>query len=250
MVYLGPDKVMPEMLLGTAKLSYDGAERCLYKVVEVDPRQPALQYMDDIVVQYKAPPINFTELNMQFDLFDDAYKGSINFEWDPPEVDYNAFCEDRIRSVDGFGEISVLYGLFSNGTVASIELKLLNNSVADVYGVVAASNSNLPSPACISLLYVKKPDNKTKVGDGGLIPLTRSCVGVPMDSKLYVYISLHLDDVECKCRLEFDALRAGKIEETLEFDSTWGKKLRMQVTVAWCVDEDAIESLQDSRNDI
>lgn len=243
-VYLGRDIVTPEKQNGTIRMTFD----CCGQYIKVDTRQPSIEYMDDIVVPIKAPAIFYTEFDMEFDLFDGAYQGSFNFEWEPCENDIS-YWDERIISKDGLGEISVLYGLFGNATVADIKVELLENfDGRDVYGVVAASNSKLDRPACVSTLFVKKPDNMTKVGDGGLIPLSRSRVGVPLNSKLYIAISLHINGVQYRSKVEFVAEKQGECKKSEEFDCP-GKEAVIRVTVTWDTDRESIESLYDFANE-
>lgn len=246
-VYLGRDKLEPRKQLGTIKMSFDDSVLYLYKVDKIDTSRPTIEYMDDIPVEFKSPAIDIAHVDIEVDLFNGAYKGSINLDWEGDDDSYRTESrESRIRSRHGFGEIAIVYGLFNNAAVANLEVKLLDCAAdANVYGVVAASNSRLTSRTCVSMLFAKKPDNKTEVGEHGLIPLSRSWVGVPMCSKLYVLISLHCDEVEYKARLAFDAKTRGKDVEFSEFNYPQGKKPRIQVNVTWNVKQKAIKSLYD-----
>ncbi|KAK1363754.1 hypothetical protein POM88_039315 [Heracleum sosnowskyi] len=248
-VYLGPDKLEPSKQLGTIKMSFDDKVLYLYKVDKIDPSRPTIEYMDDIPLEIKSPPVDFAHVDIEVDLFNGAYKGSINLDWEADDVSYQAESrESRIRSKHGLGEIVIVYGLFNNAAVANLEVKLLDCAAdANVYGVVAACNSGLNSRACVSMLFAKKPGNKTQVGKHGLIPLSRSCLGVPMCSKLYVLISLHRDEVDYKAKLAFDAKTRGKDRECYEINYPQGNTdtPRIQVNVTWNVKQKAIQLLYD-----
>lgn len=247
-VYLGRDKVEPVKQDGTIKMTFDSCSQYIYKVDKGDPTHQLIEYMDYIVVPVKAPAVEFEEFEMEFDLFDGAFKETFTFDWQPGLGDI-LHEEKRIRSRDGFGEISVLYGLFGDATVANLQVKLPDNFAdADVYGVVAACNSRLDFPDCTSMLFVKKPDNMTKVGDRGLIPLTRSRVGLPLDSKLNVDMSLRINGAVCKSRVKFDAEEKDQSEKFVDFDYL-GNKTKIQVTVTWDTDIDSIKSLYDCRDE-
>lgn len=134
--------------------------------------------------------------------------------------------EERIDSDDGTGQICVQYGLFANAAVANVELTLLGNcDSTNVHGFVFASNSRLDLPSRASILFWMNSDNKVHVRDG-VIPLSRSQVGVPLDSEFELSIYLVCDDEECKIKVslipgEPDTFQQNFLEDKLQVRVTW-----------------------------
>ncbi|KAK1377395.1 hypothetical protein POM88_024139 [Heracleum sosnowskyi] len=184
----------------------------LYYQNEVDMSKPSIKFGDTIFVKNTEPKCSFKEreeFDIQFDLFCGAYKGSINVAFEP-FGDQVWFEERTIRSVDGSGQIRVVLGFLSNATVANLEIQLLNiSAISSVHGIVAARNSKLDLPACTSVLFWKSPANKIEVGRDGVIPLSKSRVGVPLDSELYVDMSLNIDGDHYTDTASFDPLTTG-----------------------------------------
>lgn len=106
---------------------------------------------------------------MRFDIFRGAYKGSFEVEFKPFE-DYVWCDEQKIRSVDGFGEIPVIVGGLSNATVANLNINISGATV--VHGIVAARNSRLDEPSCTSIIFWKSSANKIEVVCAGGISLS------------------------------------------------------------------------------
>lgn len=241
LIYLSHDELEPEKQCGTIKMISDGGVQFLYNVQDIDMSKPTIKYGDDILVTVKGPTCSFMCLDMQFDMFSGAYKDSIEVEWDSNEsvADDVLFEERRIVSRDGTGEICVMVGLFFDATVACLGVKLVDNSSAtNVYGVILASNSKLDIPKCTSVLFEKKPDNVIQVGDDGLIPLSKSRVGVPMNSVLYVDISLNVNGVNYTASSSFDAKKTGEFSEVYSSEN----RVVFQVQVTWDAKKNSIYS--------
>lgn len=81
-----------------------------------------------------------------------------------------------------------MLGFLSNATVANLEIQLNISATSNVHGIVAARNRKLDHPTCTSVLFWKSPANRTEVGWDGVIKLSKSRVGVPLDYELYVDI--------------------------------------------------------------
>ncbi|KAK1385510.1 hypothetical protein POM88_023245 [Heracleum sosnowskyi] len=228
-MYLGTDEVVPEKQLGTIKLHSSGGIQYLYKVEDVDIHRPSIKYGDSIPVTIKGPSIPFFDsVIIEFDLFCGAYKGKKRLQWDPlpHEVSVKSVF---FTSNDGTGQILVYIGGYANATVAGLEIKLLDNSVAkNVGGVVFASNSELELGHCANVLFTEKSNNGLIVGHDGVIPLSRSFVGVPLYSKLYVEVSLIVDGHDHTGIVSFDPIIKGVYEEFLTNDEE--KKIIVKVT--------------------
>lgn len=209
-IYLGVDNVKPKDQHGSITLISDKGSQLLYSVQknDVDTTHPTIHFKDDLVVTVKGPTCYFKNLRMGFDLFSRAYKGTLDIQWMPEDYedcgDTKAILEHldsevvlqekRMQSSDGTGEISILLGLFPNAAVAELKVKLLGNFAGlDVYGVVVASNSKVDDFKGTSVLFAKKANRKINLGADGGIPLSKSCVAVPLNSVLYVHISLHVN---------------------------------------------------------
>ncbi|KAK1394963.1 Suppressor of auxin resistance 3 [Heracleum sosnowskyi] len=212
--YLGRDKVYPEEQHGTITIICDSGFhfQYLYNVPDVDLGKPSIKYKDDIPITVKGPTTFFQDALIKFDLFSGAYKGTIEVNWHSYMLSRAPvfFEERKIQSRDGTGAIAVLMGQFSNATIATLEVRVLNRSAAtNVYGIVVANNSKLDRANCTSVLFVRKDDYKVLVGPDGVIPLSKSCVGVPLESVLYVDFSLHVDGHLCTGTVTFDAETIG-----------------------------------------
>lgn len=247
-VYLGRDKLVPEKQVGTVIMKFDGAVQNLYNVKEVDVKNihSSIEYKDDIVVAIKAPPAAFTELAINFDLFDSAYKGSVVTDWDPDRDDSYIinYWRERIISADGLGSISVSYGLFGNGTIAEVEIKC-DFDANDVYGVVAAYNSKLDHLDCVSTLLVKKSDNMIEIRNGDPMPLSRSRVAVPLGYFFHVIFRLQAAGNKVyEGTVEFDARRKGSIDKDVAVEA--GK---INVRVTWITNLKSIGNLYDVKTD-
>ncbi|KAK1397581.1 hypothetical protein POM88_007445 [Heracleum sosnowskyi] len=236
-VYMGEEQVMPNKQIGWIKIKNDDRFQYLYKVEDVDPTMESIECMQDLNLTVKGPTISFSEVKIEFDLFRRgvAFKDCIWLQWDPYPSDVR-FMERRLSSRDGTELISIMMGLFGNATVASLEVKLKHYSAATtVYGLVCASNSKLDIPRARSMLFLKKHDTGTKVGNDGIIPLSKSSVGVPLGSMLNVDISLHYDGQHHAFSLCFEALLNGKTAKGGPSE----ENAEIQVTVIWDADEDS-----------
>ncbi|KAK1396428.1 hypothetical protein POM88_006291 [Heracleum sosnowskyi] len=230
-VYLGDDQVPPEKQLGT--ISFVPPNRTdmqyLYKVDDVDLDKPSLKYGDPIMVTVGPQITEFCEFDFEFNLFCGAYTGIIEVEWEKLPYDGVELWEERIDSDDGTGQICVQYGLFANAAVANVELTLLGNcDSTNVHGSVFASNSRLDLPTRASILFWVNSDNKVHVRDG-MIPLSRSQVGVPLDSEFDLSISLFCDSEECTTKVslipgEPDTFLQNFCEDKLQVRVTWELK--------------------------
>ncbi|KAL6563210.1 hypothetical protein OROHE_005797 [Orobanche hederae] len=244
MVYLGHDEVMPEEQHGTIRLTSSKGVQYLYNLPEkdVDTGLPSIKNRDDIVVTVKGPTCYFENLKLEFDLFSKAYTDTLDIKWNfkhhhrNPEV---LLKEKRIQSNDGTTEISVLLGLFGNAVVADLEVKLLDKNMAglDVYGVVVASNSKLDESKCTSVLFARKPTRKIKLGTDCVIPLSKSRIAVPLDSLLYVDISLYVNGEHYVATLPLKAKHFG--------DSKSQESPVFQVRVEWNAETESIYSEYD-----
>ncbi|KAK1356572.1 hypothetical protein POM88_049828 [Heracleum sosnowskyi] len=228
-MYLGVDEIVPEKQLGTIKLHSSGGVQYLYKVEDVDIHRPSIKYGDSIPVTIKGPSIPFFDyVLIEFDLFCGAYKGKKRLQWDPLPH------EVSVKSVfftanDGTGQILVYMGGYANATAASLQIKLLDNSAdKNVHGVVFSSNNELELGHCANVLFREKSNNGFIVGHDGVIPLSRSFVGVPLYSKLYVEVSLSVDGHDHRGIVSFDPLKEGVYEEFLTNDK--GEQILIKVT--------------------
>lgn len=202
-VYLGDDEVPPEDQLGTIRITdhYTNVGFDLYKVDSVDLFNPSIKFGDPIMFS-GAPNTEFQEFDIEFNLFCGAYMGSIK-EYELDEYDGNnvEVIEDTIYAVDGTSQIRVQFGLFSSATIANVVMTLLGNSAdTNVHGFVFASNSRLDSSSCASILFWKNSDSKVPVKDH-VIPLSKSSVGVPLNSEFSLAISLICDNQKYKTKV-------------------------------------------------
>lgn len=191
--------MMPYEQNGFIKICSEKGVQYVYRADARNEKwRPVIENKDEIDVMLLGPIYCYSEdIFMEYDLFCGDYKGRICLGWFP-EGDEAIPMQLRLESKDFSRDIVIIMGYFSNATVATVEVTLSDISAATkIFGVVAANNSRLDTPNCTSLLFVKKPHNAvTTVDKGGVIPLSKSCIGVPLNSVLYVDISLSVDD--CK----------------------------------------------------
>lgn len=242
--YLGDDVVPPEKQLGTIEMRPDDCStQYLYKVDSVDMKRPSLKFGDPVMVTVAAPTTAFTTCNIMIDLFCGAYKAFRAVEWEEPQYNQVSIWEERIDSEDGTGHISIEYGLFANATVANVEVKLLANYVsANVHGFIVATNSRLDRPTRGSLLFFKNSDNKIQVRDGG-ITLSKSRVGVPLDSEFYVGIFLTCDNDDYTAKVTFAPKETGTYEENICND-------KLLVRVTWDAKEESVLEKYEKRTSL
>ncbi|KAK1368814.1 hypothetical protein POM88_034906 [Heracleum sosnowskyi] len=231
MVYLGVDQVLPEKQIGVIKLVSSIGFQYLYNVQEADISNPSLHYGDAIPLVVKGPIFGASnEAYLEFDLFCGEYKGKMDITWRDRVADEVSLRRVMFTSNDGTGSILVNIGTFSNARIANVEVKLLNkdkSAVANVSGVVFASNSKLEIPDCTSML---SPDNgRLKVGFDGVISLSKSYVGVLLDSKLVLEVSLKVDGHDCTGKVSFDAREKGSYEDSIAKD----KESMVYIKVTW-----------------
>lgn len=243
LLYLGHAPVTAENQSGTITIVSNRGKQYLYEVPEeeiedVDLTKATLMYKDDIPVSVKAPTCCFTKLFMNFDLFSGRYKGDIkvNVDWGfIKRCNGQVLCmEKRIISRDCTGEIAVRMGFFANATVARFNITLADQAAGtDAYGIVVASNSKLDyAPKFASVLFVRKESDSVQLGDNGVIPLSKSLVGVPLDSFLHVDICLIINGVHFPASVKFKADTAGKTTDIV-------RGTPIKVTVDWDAKEDS-----------
>lgn len=225
-MYLGLDEVVPEKQLGTIKLHCSGGIQYLYQVEDVDIHRPSIKYGDCIPITVKGPSVPFYDyIYIEFDLFCGAYKGKKRLQWDP--IPHEASVKSLLfTSNDGTGQVLVHFGAYANAAVASVEVKLSTSS--NVCGVVLASNSELELDHCASVLFMEKSSG-LMVGEDDIIPLSRSFVGVPLHSELYVEASLSIDGHLLTGFVSFDPEKEGLCEKFLTNDN----EEKISVKVVW-----------------
>lgn len=139
--------------------------------------------------------------------------------------------EKKFISKDGRGEVYVLYAIFENATQARIEVKFFTDDGynPEVYGVVAASTSEIETLEFSSMLFIKKPSDKIKVVHRKPFPLSRSIVVVPLGSELF--LDMHLvsrDKVFLEHAFKLQAKKVGIDKETFK-----GTRYNINVEVSW-----------------
>ncbi|KAK1381877.1 hypothetical protein POM88_019612 [Heracleum sosnowskyi] len=236
MTYFGNDIVLPEKQLGTIKLKTGRGIQYLYKVDHADTRMPSIKYGDTIPLTIKGPTLTFDDLvYLDFDLFCGAFKGTQDLkEWEPYEREVS---RERVlfQSVDGTGWVVVNIGRSTGALITNVKLSLINNpTAANVSGVVFAANSELDIPDCRSVLFLKNPGNEIKVGPDGVIPLSKSFVGVPVDCQLSVRVSLIINGDPHTSVLKFDPIDEGVVAEFIPNE----KEAKIQIEVTWGVGAD------------
>ncbi|KAL8134007.1 uncharacterized protein LOC141714580 [Apium graveolens] len=227
---------MPNEQVGTIKVKDEVNEHFLYKASRTDKRKTPIQHLDEIVltgpretsISAKGP------LTLIVDLFYGAYKDTFHIR-DCPSNDWIEKCaplEREITSQDGRGDVYIFYAIFDNATEARLEVKLLadNNITNEVCGVVASSSSKIKSLEYSSMLFVKKPSDKVKVGRSKLLPLSTNIVAVPLDSELFldIHLKTSVEHVIFEDTFKFRAERAGTRKELKN-----GKNCKIQVKVIW-----------------
>lgn len=240
-IYLGHDDVEPGNQDGTIKLISDHGIQYLYDGRFVDPNRPSIKCGDQIMVIVDSPTIRCADIDIEFDLFRGDYKGTLKVDWEHIGPGYPKLYAQKIHSQDGMGEIAVLYGLFPFARVADIQVELLGDTVRDIYGLVAASNSDLQRDLLFSSSILFSIDADYKFESNGHDPeliLSRSSVAVPLDADLYVHLCLNCDGTEYEDKLCFEHKKAGK---SVKVDRS--NKIRVEVT--WGGDRNSIISTYD-----
>lgn len=230
LLYLGDDEIEPEKQLGSIIMEFDSGSKELYYQNKVVKSNPTIKFGDTIFVTDElalaGPICSVKELDMQFNLFLGAYKGSLKVRFEPFQNKV-WFEEHKIQSVDGTGLICVVFGFLSNATIANLKINI--SGATNVHGIVAARNSHMDHPSCTSVLFWKNSANKMEAGCDGVIPLFKSRVGVPLGSVLYVDIALYIDGELYTGTASFVPQIAGKKLEKM----SPSKKTKIGVEVKW-----------------
>ncbi|XP_074352964.1 uncharacterized protein LOC141692126 [Apium graveolens] len=227
MTYASHDVVIPEKQLGTITMIVDDIMFDLYDEQNIDVDKPSIEFMDYIPIVGMGPIRS--ELKLEFDDLFGAYEGCI--EVSPENFRYgDDVIEENIKSVNSNGEIDVFFGYFNNATIATLEVQLFNMSASTtIYGVIASRNSHFEDFSHTSILFLQKPSDCIEVCSTkrehtgaisllkshaekeyvGVIPLSKSRVGVPLGSVMYVDISLSCDDKDYQGTACFDAFLDG-----------------------------------------
>ncbi|KAL6551925.1 hypothetical protein OROGR_008079 [Orobanche gracilis] len=207
-MYLGSDEIEPMKQLGTIGLFSGPTVQYLYNVEAVDSSVPTIRYGDAVDVTVKGPTAFSCEdddyVSIKFDLFSGAYKGIV-------DLPCSHYDKHEVRLLDNF-------------------------ATTNIYGVIFASNNKLDSSDSATVLFRKRPGNIVKVGHNDLIPLSKSLVGVPLHSVLFVEVFLNINGDNHKAIVSFDAKESGEDEKC----STTDKDAMIRVKVTWSVDEGSI----------
>lgn len=206
MTYLGSSLVKPKDQIGTICIEANNTLYYLYYETEVDEGKPSIKHGDQLCIEDVGPIYPFTSLDLNYDLFSGKFKGTEDVVAYYPNSG-NWLENPILRSPDSYmGHISILLGCFPNATVANIKVMLLSlspDATATVRGLVKTTNSKFDHLACTSYLFSQNSDTAIEVRRNGLIPLSKSRVGVPLDSELYVDISLFCDGRHYKGTVSF-----------------------------------------------
>lgn len=248
MLYLCQEKLKPEEQLGKIEIVSDDGLQYLYNVDKVDESMSTLEYLDNIIVTAKGPHIaDDTYVDMRYDLFNGAFKGNIRLDVDP----LNSCVDDGIEEVvisseDETGMILVRIGRYFHATVANLEVRLLSadgSTFQNVSGVISATNSRYDYVYSASVLFAKKHDQGINVQPDGVIPLVKTHIAVPLDTKLHVDVCLNVNGVDV-CRTEtFDVIE-GVFSNTTTSQTTNYPKIK--VTVKGSDDEELLISTYDT----
>ncbi|KAK1377403.1 hypothetical protein POM88_024147 [Heracleum sosnowskyi] len=115
LTYLGRDEIEPDKQLGSIVLEFDSGSKKIYYQNKVVKSNPTIKFGDTIFVtdELTGPICSLNELDMQFNLFLGAYKGSLKLKFEPYQN--RVWVEERtIGSVCGTGLIHVVFGCLSN----------------------------------------------------------------------------------------------------------------------------------------
>lgn len=233
-VYKGKADLKPNKQIGTIKVNDGVNDQYLYKVEKIDKRNPSIQHLDEIVLTGpRIASISAQDsLTIDVDLFCGVYKDSFCIYPTSDSVNICSPLERKITSKDGKGEIYLFYAIFDKATVAHLKVKCLadGNFTAEVYGVIAASTSKIRTMESLSMLFIKKPSDKIKVGPCKIFPLSRSIVAVPLESELFLDIHLMTSDEHniYEGTVKFQAEQTGTCKKIV-----LGERCKIQVTVTW-----------------
>ncbi|XP_074325549.1 uncharacterized protein LOC141663658 [Apium graveolens] len=237
--YFGCAPLEAEDQIGSISLTTNNRHYHLYFEAKLDPSKTSIKYGDQLPVWNGGPICSFTDLELKFDLLPGRYKDRKEVVV-PFEKDKDWLAKPSMKSEDGYmRDISVLFGCFSNATIANIKVMLsqhiLSEAETDVYGVVLAANSKFDHPSSTSHLFSKNLASKVQVEYNGLIPLSKSRVGVPLDSRLYVDISLFYNGLHYKGSADFTPGEKSKVVDN-----------QILVKITWNCNEDSYSTDEDS----
>ncbi|KAK1376797.1 hypothetical protein POM88_032990 [Heracleum sosnowskyi] len=240
--YLGTYPMEAEDQIGVIFIKTNDMTYHLYHERKLDTSKPSIKYGDQLPMWRVEPICSFTKLELIFESFSDNYNKGSSKEFSHSPKDGDVLANLSMKSRDGYKrKISVLFGCFSNATVANLEVMFLPevpDAITNVYGVVVASNSKFDQPSCISYLFSHDSASTIQVEHDHVIPLSKSRVGVPLDSKLNVDISLFCNDIQHKGAVDFNPNING--EETRMVGD------QIQVKVTWNCNEDSYFTDEDS----
>lgn len=239
-LYLGRDEIKPS---GTIRVNNRRNCQYLYNVPVTDQSIPSIKPGDELPLT--GPSVGAIccpcGVRIEVDLFDGAYKAKICMdEWEQSySLDSFNCIESRLLSEDGEGEIVIVFGLYCNAVEACFDITLfhMDESVAEVYGIISAASNQIKNPQISTCLFLgQSSSQKIVVKSPKLtrVPLSRAFVAVPLDSQLYVDVCLSSD----KCMnnkifcdtLVFEAKTCGIYQKTMH-----GLKAKIGVRVKWDV---------------
>ncbi|XP_074325552.1 uncharacterized protein LOC141663662 [Apium graveolens] len=236
MTYLGSSPMEAEDQIGSISMKTDDIFYRLYYETKVDSSKPSIEYGDQLPIRNIGPICSFTDLDLKFDL--GIHEGSRKVSVRSPEG-RDWLLKSGMKSKDGYmGNISILFGCFLSATVANVKVRLLNiPSIAttNVYGVIMATNSKFDHHACTSYLFSQNSDSTVQVEYNGLIPLSKSRIAVPLDSRLYVNIFLFCNGLHYIGTAEFTPGEESKLVAD-----------KILVKITWNCDEDWYSTDEDS----
>ncbi|XP_017256360.1 uncharacterized protein LOC108225919 [Daucus carota subsp. sativus] len=120
---------------------------------------------------------------------DQVSKGEIS--WSVYDIPTNVYDKPLVENIHGiYGSVNVVYGVFSNAVQAFVEVIILrgeHKNPADVYGSIFAGNNHPDFKDQEIVLFHRERDDVVQVREGAVIPLSRSIVAVPLDSKLVIW---------------------------------------------------------------
>lgn len=234
--YFGSSPLEAEDQIGSISMETNDMLYDLYYETKVDPSKPSIKYGDQLPMWNVGPICSFSNLDLKFDL--GIHKGSRNVSVHSPE-DKDWLLKSGMKSIDGYmRNISILFGCFLNATVANLKVRFLNipsDATTNVYGVIMATNSKFDHPSCTSYLFSQNLASSVQVEHNGLIPLSKSRVAVPLDSRLYVDISLFCNDLHYGGTAEFTPGEASKVVDN-----------QILVKITWNCNEDSYSTDEDS----
>lgn len=165
---------------------------------------------------------------------DNISNGQINWNVNDSK---NKYEEPIFHQIDGaYGSATVVYAVLKNAVQANVEVTLIDGdgeNPADVYGLIAASNTKIKR-TFESVLFRRNSGEYASVRPGRDIPLSRSIVAVPLDSSLIVradltdYDTIGSDDEIAKGSATFPAQLSGTSEQKI-----YGKYGEIKVKVTW-----------------